>query len=168
MGKALLAAAEEDVRRLGAKGLAAWGNTYPGWMPVAWLLKLGYTEADRRGPEVLVWKSFGRDAIRPQWRVPRKSPPTAPDTVTVTVFLNPWCGIPCDFYETVRDVVGRYPSGVQMQTVDTTEASALDDWGYCNAVFVDGQQVTRGVEELQRTIDAQLLRHRGQRIGGER
>jgi hypothetical protein len=88
--------------------------------------------------------------------------------VTVTVFLNPWCGIPCDFYETVRDVVGRYPSGVQMQTVDTTEASALDDWGYCNAVFVDGQQVTRGVEELQRTIDAQLLRHRGQRIGGER
>ena len=32
MGKALLAAAEEDARALGTKGMAAWGVWLPSWM----------------------------------------------------------------------------------------------------------------------------------------
>jgi GNAT superfamily N-acetyltransferase len=36
MGKALLRAAEEDVRALGRKGLVAWGLSLPFWMRASW------------------------------------------------------------------------------------------------------------------------------------
>jgi GNAT superfamily N-acetyltransferase len=39
MGTALLCAAEEDARRLGAKGMAAWGVWLPFWMKASWFKK---------------------------------------------------------------------------------------------------------------------------------
>ena len=36
MGKALLQAAEEDARQLGAKGMVAWGLSLPFWMRASW------------------------------------------------------------------------------------------------------------------------------------
>lgn len=39
MGEALLAAAEEDARARGAKGMAAWGLSLPFWMKAAWFKK---------------------------------------------------------------------------------------------------------------------------------
>ncbi|MCP4674006.1 MAG: GNAT family N-acetyltransferase, partial [Deltaproteobacteria bacterium] len=48
MGSALLAAAEEDARALGAKGIAAWGLVLPIWMKASWYKKHGYKNADRQ------------------------------------------------------------------------------------------------------------------------
>ncbi|MCK4907296.1 MAG: GNAT family N-acetyltransferase, partial [Spirochaetes bacterium] len=42
MGRALLKAAEEDARHLGAKGIAAWGISLPFWMKASWFKKKGY------------------------------------------------------------------------------------------------------------------------------
>jgi len=102
IGKTLLAAAETDVKQHGANGLAAWGNTFPGWMPVAWLLKQGYEEADRTGSRVLVWKRFADDSVAPKWRVIRRTPEAVPGKVVVTAFINPACSVDCDFYATRR------------------------------------------------------------------
>ena len=49
MGKALLRAAEEDARALGALGMAAWGISLPFWMKASWFRKHGYRKADRQG-----------------------------------------------------------------------------------------------------------------------
>ena len=46
MGTALLAAAEEDARERGAKGMAAWGVWLPFWMKASWFKKHGYRKAD--------------------------------------------------------------------------------------------------------------------------
>ena len=42
MGKALLEAAETDVKDKGAKGIAAWGLALPIWMKASWFKKQGY------------------------------------------------------------------------------------------------------------------------------
>ena len=62
VGTALLAAAERDIRDLGAKGVAAWGVALPFWMKSAWFKKHGFLQADRQGIQVLVWKPFTDDA----------------------------------------------------------------------------------------------------------
>lgn len=47
MGTALLRAAEDDARALGATGIAAWGIALPLWMKASWFKKHGYRKADR-------------------------------------------------------------------------------------------------------------------------
>ena len=42
MGKALLKAAEADVKSKGAQGIAAWGIRFPFWMKASWFKKQGY------------------------------------------------------------------------------------------------------------------------------
>jgi len=48
IGSALLEAAENDARELGAKGMAAWGLWLPFWMKASWFKKHGY-----KGPLVV-------------------------------------------------------------------------------------------------------------------
>jgi GNAT superfamily N-acetyltransferase len=74
LGSALLAAAEDDARALGAKGMAAWGIVLPFWMRAAWFRKHGYRRADPRPRKPLeaVQRHSGR-------RATPKSTPSAED-----------------------------------------------------------------------------------------
>jgi len=58
IGKALLQAAEEDVKSKNADGLAAWGISLPFWMKASWFKKQGYKK---------VQKFFKWDAIASQY-----------------------------------------------------------------------------------------------------
>ncbi|MFA6507921.1 MAG: GNAT family N-acetyltransferase, partial [Treponemataceae bacterium] len=66
IGKALLGAAEQDCRELGAKGIAAWGITLPFFMRSKWFKKQGYLRADKEGMMELVWRPFSDDAEPPR------------------------------------------------------------------------------------------------------
>ena len=46
MGSALIRAAEEDAKNLGARGMVAWGIPLPFWMKASWFKKQGYTRVD--------------------------------------------------------------------------------------------------------------------------
>ena len=48
MGKALIKAAEEDVRTKGAKGIVAWGLSIPVFMRASWFKKQGYKKIDKQ------------------------------------------------------------------------------------------------------------------------
>ncbi len=85
MGKALLRAAEEDARALGAKGMAAWGITMPFWMKASWFKRHGYRRVDKDGMAALMWKPFTPDAVPPRWMRERKRPQAVPGRVTVTL-----------------------------------------------------------------------------------
>ena len=91
IGKALLAAAEEDARALGAKGMAAWGISMPFWMRASWFRRHGYRRADKDGMAVLMWKPFAPDAVPPRWLKQRRRPTLTPGKVTVTSVVNGWC-----------------------------------------------------------------------------
>jgi len=145
MGKALLAAAEEDARALGAKGMAAWGLLLPFWMKASWFRKHGYRSADRDGIASLLWKPFGADARPPRWfrRTAKPLEPT-PGRVNVTSFVNGWCTVGLVTAERARRISGEFGDRVAFREVDTSEHATVAEWGLADALFVDGKQVTTG------------------------
>lgn len=145
MGRALLAAAEEDARARGATGMAAWGLWLPFWMRAKWYLRHGYRKAGRLGMALLVWKPFSADAERPAWLKPTgKRLETAPGKVNVTAFVNGWCTARNLVYERTRRAAAEFGDRVAFREVDTFERSAVAEWGEADAVYVDGRAVQSG------------------------
>ena len=146
MGKALLQAAEDDAKALGAKGIAAWGIPFPFWMKASWFRKHGYTNVDKQGflGNVLLWKPFTHDATPPKWIRQKKKPELIPGKVTVTGFLNGWCPAQSLAFERARRAAAEIGDRVVFQQIDTFDRNNLLEWGISDALFVDGKQVRTG------------------------
>lgn len=156
MGKALLDAAEEDARQLGAKGMAAWGLWIPVWMRAGWYKKHGYRKADRDSVRVLVWKPFTEDAQPPRWIRQRKKPRRIPGQITVTSFVNGWCPAQNLVHERARRAAAELGDPVVFESIDTSDREVFLAWGIADALFVDGRSVRTGpppsYDKIKRTI----------------
>ena len=145
MGRALLAAAEEDARALGAEGMACWGIALPFWMKASWFRRQGYRRADRQGMSVLLWKPFTPDARPPRWfPAGRRLPERAAGKVDVTVFNAGWCMAGNLVAERARRAAAELGDRVAYREVDTAERAGVVEWGYTDALFVDGKRVRTG------------------------
>jgi len=144
MGKALLQAAEDDARQLGAKGMAAWGLLLPFWMKASWFKRQGYVHADRDGLRELVYKPFCDEARPPSWIKRDFRPPKVPGKVAVTAFVNGWCPVANLVYERAKRAAAEHGDQVELTTIDTTDRFALRSWGISDGVFVDGRSVQWG------------------------
>lgn len=144
MGKALLSAAEDDVRNLGAKGMAAWGLWLPFWMKASWFKKQGYKKAERNSMQLLVWKPFVDDATQPNWIRPKKSVPRNPGKVTVTAFINGWCPAQNAVYERAKRACLEFGDKVIFESIDTSDREVFLEWGISDGLFIDGKQVAFG------------------------
>ena len=145
MGRALLAAAEEDARGRGAKGMAAWGLWLPFWMRASFFKKHGYRAVGREGIASLLFKPFVTDAKPPRWfRRTTKPLELTPGRVNVTCFLNGWCTSGLVTAERARRVAGEFGETVVFREIDTSEHRAVAEWGLADALFVDGKQVMTG------------------------
>jgi GNAT superfamily N-acetyltransferase len=160
MGQALLRAAEEDARKLGVKGLAAWGIWPPFWMKAAWFKKQGYTKVDRRGIQVLLWKPFAPDAVPPKWIRPKKKPQAGPDQVTVTAFLNGWCPGQNLAWERAKRAAAEFGDRVVFREINTFDREVFWEWGISDALFIDDRQVRTGpppsLEKIRKLIAKKL------------
>ena len=141
MGAALLKAAEDEARALGAKGIAGWGMDYPYWLPVSWLKKHIYAQADQVGLETLVWKPFSHDAIPPKLIRRKKTPVAMPGKVTVTAFVNGWCQVFCGNGERAKKVVSEFDDAVLFRAIDTSDRDVFLEWGIHDALFIDNEEV---------------------------
>jgi GNAT superfamily N-acetyltransferase len=145
MGHALLAAAEEDARALGAKGMAAWGLCLPFWMRASWFKRHGYRAVDRDGIASLLFKPFAPDAEPPRWfRATARPLESTPGRVNVTCFVNGWCTSGLVTAERARRVADEFGERVVFREVDTSEHAAVAEWGLGDALFVDGKRVMTG------------------------
>jgi len=163
MGRALLTAAEEDARSLGAKGMAAWGLWLPFWMKASWYKKRGYRAVDRNGIASLVWKPFTADARPPRWfRRTKKPLESTPGRVNVTCFVNGWCTVGDLTAERAKRVSAEFGERVAFREIDTSEHSTVAEWGLADAVFLDGKQLMTGppvsVERLRKAIGKKVAR----------
>jgi GNAT superfamily N-acetyltransferase len=163
MGSALLAAAEEDARALGAKGMAAWGLWLPFWMRASWFKKHGYRSVDRDGIASLVWKPFREDARPPRFfRRTEKPLEQTPGRVNVTCFVNGWCGAGNMTAQRARRVAGEFGEVVAFREVDTSEHETVSEWGLADALFVDGKRVMTGPpispERLRKIVQKKVAR----------
>jgi len=161
MGKALLAAAEDDARGLGALGMAAWGVWLPFWMKASWFRKHGYRQADRQGISVLLWKPFAEEAKPPRWfpRARNRVEPV-PAKVNVTAYTSGWCLAQNLVCERARRAAIELGDGVVFREVDTSTRSAVAEWGMSDAVLVDGKRLQKGpppsYEKIRTTIGKRL------------
>ncbi len=158
MGTALLQAAEEDARELGAKGIAAWGIPLPFWMKASWFKKHGYEKVDSKGflEEVLLWKPFTEDAKPPELIRQKKKLERIPGKVAITAFLSGWCMAQNLAFERTKRATAKYGSDVEFTEIDTFNRDNLREWGISDAIFIDGKQLRTGppptYEKIRRII----------------
>ena len=144
-GKALLAAAEEDARRLGAQGIAAWGLSLPFWMKASWYRKQGFRKADKDGISQLVWKPFTGEAKPPRWACKKKyKHEPVPGKVSVTAFCNGWCMALNLTTERARRAAEEFGDKVQYREIDTSDPQAVQKWCITDAVYIDGKPAQTG------------------------
>jgi GNAT superfamily N-acetyltransferase len=144
IGKALLQAAEEDVRALGAKGIAAWGISMPFWMKASWFKKRGYKKVDKDGMSVLLWKPFTEDAAAPKWIRKKKEPEKAADKVTVSAFINGWCPAQNMVFERAKRAAAEFGDKVEFREIPTSDREVFLEWGISDGLFIDGKRVRTG------------------------
>ncbi len=163
MGTALLAAAEEDARSLGAKGMAAWGVILPFWMRSSWFRKHGYRPVERRGIAVLLWKPFSKDAAPPCW--PPKSsklPEPLPGKVNVTAFSRGWCMAQNLTYERAKRAADEHGDLVAFREIDTSSGEAVAEWGRVDEVLLDGRSLQKGpppsFEKIRKAVAKRVAR----------
>lgn len=166
MGKALLAAAEEDARRLGASGMAAWGVWLPFWMKASWFRKHGYRKVDRQGMAVLLWKPFTPEARPPRW-FPKSKERLAPvaGKVNITAYVSGWCMAQNLVYERARRAAAEFGDKVVFREIDTSDRAAVARWGISDGVFVDGVNLQKGpppsYEKIRSVIARRVARLKG-------
>jgi hypothetical protein len=163
MGGALLAAAEEDARARGAKGMAAWGLWLPFWMRASWYKHHGYRSVQRSGIASLLFKPFAPDARPPRWFARTARPlEETPGRVNVTCFANGWCTAGAVTAERARRVAGEFGDKVAFREIDTSERATVAEWGLADALFVDGRQVRIGPpispERLRKIVARKVAR----------
>lgn len=146
MGKALLKAAEEDVRQLGAKGLAAWGVALPFWMKASWFKKHGYKKVENMGGQVLLWKPFTEDALPPSWIKPKKDMDLGLNSgeVVLTLFKNGWCPAQNLTYERAKYIAEEFPDKVEFREINTFNKEVVREWGISDAFYINDKLVRTG------------------------
>lgn len=145
IGTALLDAAEDDAKNMGAKGMVAWGLWLPFWMKASWFKRHGYKKADRDSMKLLVWKSFSDDASPPRWICQKqKSISKNPGKVTVTAFINGWCPAQNIVFERAKRASEEFGGKVVFESIDTSDRKIFMEWGISDGIFVDGKQISFG------------------------
>ncbi len=144
MGRALLQAAEEDAKALGARGLAAWGVSLPVFMRASWFKKRGYKVADKMGVQVLLWKAFDPDVRPPKWVRQQKKPEPVSGKVSVTSFMTGWCPAQNLVCERARRAAEELGDTVVFACHNTSDQEVYREWGIGDALYVDGRLVRTG------------------------
>ena len=144
IGKRLLAAAEEDAKALGSKGLAAWGLRLPFFMRSAWFRKQGYRVVDRDGMMELVFKPFVEGAAPPRFLERRDRPAAGDSRVTVTAYTNGWCPAQNIVFERAQRAAAGFPGAVDFVGIDTSDKETLAARGISDGLFIDGREVRTG------------------------
>ena len=160
MGKALLQAAEEDVKKMGKKGIVAWGLSIPVFIRASWYRKNGYKKIDRKSMQVLLWKPFRDEAIPPKWNRKKKKPVVVPGQVTVTVYTNGWCPAQNITFERAKQAAADLGRKVVVEEIDTLSQEVCKQCGRDEALFIDGKQVWTGpplsYRKLRKKIEKRL------------
>lgn len=164
IGKALLQAAETDVKNKGAKGIVAWGISLPFWMRAKWFKKQGYIKTDKLGMQILLWKSFTEDAIPPTWYKQRKKPELVKGKVKVTAFINGWCPGQNIVFERAKRATKEFGDKVEFEEINTFNRETFLKWGISDGLFIDNKEVRTGPPPSYEKIK-KLIAKRVQKLG---
>ncbi len=156
LGKALVKAAEDDARALGAKGLVVWGMAIPVFMRASWFRKQGFRTADKIGLQVLLWKPFTEDAVAPRWIRVKEKPGRIDDRVAVDAFVHGWCPAMNMCFERAKRAAAEFGDAVEFRPVETLDRAVYLSRGIADGLYIDGKAVRTGpppsYEKIRRKI----------------
>jgi GNAT superfamily N-acetyltransferase len=158
MGKALLKAAEEDAKSLGAKGLAAWGIILPFYMQARWFRKNGYKVADKEGIVRLMWKKFETDAKPPSILKRIKVPSKNKGIVNVTSFKHGWCPAQNIAYERAKRAIEEINEDINFTEINTSNKEKQKEWGIVDGLFVNDKEINLGPPPSYKKIKLKILK----------
>lgn len=158
MGKALLQAAEEDVRNRRAKGLVAWGISLPFWMKASWYKKQEYQKVDNLKGAILLWKPFAEDAVPPKWIRPKKKPQKEEGKVVVTSFINGVCPAQNLVFERAKHASSEFGEKVEFREINTFDRDTFLEWGIYDGLFIDDKQIRTGPPPSYKKIKKRIAR----------
>lgn len=159
MGKALLKAAEDNVKELGAKGMVAFGVSMPFWIRASWFKKNEYLPVDKEGMQILLWKPFCDDAQAPKWIRQKKKPEKSiiPRKINITAFLHGYCPAQNAMYERTKRAAAFFEEQVVFDTIDTSIRQNYLNWGISNAIYIEGKNISAGppksYEKIKKIIE---------------
>jgi hypothetical protein len=156
MGTALLTAAEDDVRAMGKKGLAAWGLSEEFWMSASWFLKLGYEKADQEGWAVLVWKPFIGDAAPPKWIKGAFKQERIAGRVTITSFCGGQCCSENAVHHRSTKVAAEFTDEVVHETIDMSVAENRRRYGLNGGLYINGENLFAGPPPSEEQIRSKV------------
>ncbi|MCF7858329.1 MAG: hypothetical protein K9N07_03260 [Candidatus Cloacimonetes bacterium] len=162
-GKALLNAAEDDMKKLGAKGIAAWGLSEPFWMPSAFYKKYGYKTVDKIAIQELIWKPLTDDVKPPKWRHAKKKPKKVPGKVTITAFLNGWCTAYLVGFNNFRKAAAEFGDEVEFIIIKTLKPEIIKEWGITDAIYIDDEEINLGPPPSYE-VTVKMIRERVERL----
>jgi len=144
MGKALLKAAEEDVRSIGAKGLVTWGLILPFFMRASWFKNQGYKVIDKSGMMRLMWKPFTGDAVPPAFIKRKKTPEITAGKLNISLFLDGWCTAQNLVYERTKRAIEGFEEYVELKEYHTGNIEVRREWGISDAIFFNKKELRTG------------------------
>ncbi len=156
VGSALLDAFEEDARKNGKKGTAAWGVTFPGFMRADWFEGRGYAVADVEGVQALLWKAWDASAPKPAWTRALKKPEADPRVVKVAAYRYGWCPEINKAFERAKLAAADLGPGVSYEEYDTKDERVMREWGITDALFIDGVEIPLGPAPSRDSLEAAM------------
>ena len=147
-GRALLAAAEEEAQRQGLKGLATFGYYWEDFwfMPAPFFAVAGFAEAERRGNEALMWKSFDTSATPPRMLTRNYEFRPVPGKVVVDLFWHSFCGTCNCEAARVREVAAEFGDSVVLREYCGDDRDILLEHQIPRAIYVNGSEIGWGYE----------------------
>ncbi len=155
VGKALLAAATEEARHQGRKGVVTIGYRHDFWFMSAGFFEAnGFVECDRaewRSSEtgsaaVLLWKTLDGGAEAPNLLRPDYRFRPTPGRVVIDLFWNTFCQTSDMEAQRVREVAAEFGASVVLNEYCADDRATLLLHQISRGIFVNGREISWGYE----------------------
>ena len=147
VGHALIAAAEEEARRQGRKGIVVTAFYHDFWfMPAPFFEGCGFTVARHKGKAAILWKTFDDQAETPAFMEPRYRFAPVEGAVAIDLFWSRSCLTTDTEAQRVREVAAEFGDAVLLREYCADDPAVRARYGIYRAIYIDGQEVGWGYE----------------------
>jgi len=155
VGKALLAAAEEEARRQRRKGIATIGYYHDFWfMPAGFFEANGFSKCgeakqryfDSKSRAAVLWRVFDEHAEAPVLLKPNYQFKPVPGKVVIDLFWNAFCQTSNIEAQRVREVAAEFGDSVVLNEYSADDRPTLLRHQVARGIFVNGHEIGWGYE----------------------